>query len=316
MSDTENVIEPVLTEKGGSALDSLFKERDVIKEEGPIKSEEKPKSPEKEAEEPKKDENKVAPKKESNPKVVETENKGTQKKEELDEDEVRTVELDKLKKALNDSQKWGHSNNKRLKSVTKMIASLKEEGILTEDEFVKLNDLLIQDAPEPEIEQVEESKDPFVNLIQKANTRIKDLEEISDDPLFKNKAAVFELYIQNCTEEERENILDELEELKDTPLKLAKKMYSIAESFYNEFYKDLDSAGGIKGFVSQKNSEIQRLQKKVDKLEKKLLEYNDHDKPVSRIDELVDAEVEGVTQQKPKAILDQLFKERDHVKKG
>jgi DNA repair exonuclease SbcCD ATPase subunit len=315
MSSTENVDKQVLNEKSGSALDSLFKERDTVKAEGPIKKDEELKVDKKEVKEPKLDDDKESSKNTLKSKTSEIENKVHEKKEDLDEDEVKGVEVEKLKKALNDSQKWGHSNNKRLKSVTKMISSLKEDGAITEDEFTKLNDLLRSDAPEPEIEILEESKDPFVNLIQKANTRISDLEDISDDPLFKNKAAAFLELLKNSSDDEKEDILDQLEEFKDNPLKLAKKMYGMAENFYNEFYKDLDASGGIKGFVSQKNSEIQRLQKKIDKLERKLLEYNDYDKPTSRIDELVDSEVAGVTTNKPKDTLDQLFKERDHIKR-
>src|SRR5215203_7206139 len=113
MSTTEQAVVEKLPESNAapenvSALDSLFEERDAIKTSEPVeksvKKEEKS-SPEKKAN---RDEPSLEKKEKSEEKtkVVKTEFVDG---EDGDEDS-RTVEVEKLKKALNDSQKWGHTN--------------------------------------------------------------------------------------------------------------------------------------------------------------------------------------------------------------
>lgn len=320
MSVSQENIEPLaeLEAQEPSVLDDMFKERDGRNTEivEPEKEEEKAKQHKKEAkvgkeasEEETKE--KIKDKKPVEPKKEETENK-TAKKVEPDEDDLRDLEVEKLRKALNDSQKWGHSNNKRLKGTLKMINSLKEEGSLTEDEFSKLNDLLHSDSIEEESVS-EISNNPIVNLSNIANKRIGDLQELyGHDPLFNKKVAAFDSYVRDASEQEIDEILEELEDLKGSPLKLAKKMFDMGENFYNDIYSGLEKSGGLRAFIEEKNSEISRMKKKIDKLETKLLQSNDYDeKPTQKIDELSDVMTDDVTTYKPNDVLGQTMAERD-----
>jgi hypothetical protein len=271
-----------------SALDDLFKERDSVKSDNYSKGEDEPLK--KEASDPKK-----------------------QKEQKTD---IEKPELEKLKKALNDSQKWGHTNNRRLKNVEKIIKSLKEREVLNDDEFSELSNLLTSDVGDEIPESVKPVKNPLDNLTQIANKKLDDLREIcEEDELFDKKIASFDHYVGSCSKEEIEDLVDDLEKLKDTPLKLAKKMLSIGEAFYNDIGKDIDNAGGVKGLLSTKNAELEKMQKKIDKLEKKLAEYDDYDKPTYKVDEISDVkEHEGLTDSKPNDTLSQLFNERDRIK--
>ncbi len=293
-----------------SILDDLEDERNnkfkPKKEEKPLektspepKTEKEPKSVEPKAKIDKKEKSDEAAK------------KAPSKDDDDDEEDPRTIETEKLKKALNDSQKWGHTNNRRLKNAVKMINSLKDAGALADDDFSKLHDLLHSDADDEPLQNATLNETPISNLLQIANQRVIDLEEIYDhDPLFRKKLSAFDFLIQNSSEEEIEDIADELDEFKNNPLKLVKKMYMMGESYYNEVYKDLDEAGGLKQFITEKNEEIKKLRKKVDKLEKKHLESSDYDESTNyRIDELGDTD--KVTKQKPGSALDQLEEEKE-----
>ena len=300
-----------------SVFDELLKERDLPKKDSDEEKQEikKVKELKKEVKtEENSADDEIKPKEKAvDPKGAE--NKAV-KKEELDEDDIHTVEMEKLKKALNDSQKWGHSNNKRLKSTLKMISSLKEEGSLTEDEFSKLNDLLHSDSVEEEpISEI--SNNPMVNLAQIANTRLEDLKELyGHDPLFNKKINAFDSYTRDASEQEIDEILDELEELKKSPLKLAKKMFDMGENFYNDIYSGLEKSGGLKAFIEEKNSEIIKMKKKIDKLETKLLQSNDYDSnPTMKIDELSDIVTDDVTTHKPNDVFGQILKERDRKRR-
>ena len=72
----------------------------------------------------------------------------------------------------------------------------------------------------------------------------------------------------------------------DNPLALAKKMLSIGQT-YETSYRDMKDAGGIQGMIAKKDQNIDNLRKNIDKLTKKLAQYEDYDKPRYRIDDHV-----------------------------
>lgn len=305
------------------SLGELFKDRVKDRESRKLEEQTKEEIPEKSEKEvlkikKSKDSKPSEDKEDSKRSIVEPEVKVSDKKEpeaKVDDDEDRELEVGKLRKALNDSQKWGHTNNKRLKSVVKIVGALKEQGILTEDEFTNLNELLNSDSAEEEAEIVNVNISPMAKLVKIANNRLEDLRELyEDDPLFNKKIAAFDLCINNSSDQEIDDIYDDLETFESTPLKLVKRMYQIGERYYNEGFNEIDKAGGLKNFLFEKNTELKRLQKKIDKLESKLLEYNDHDKPTYKIDELGDTLHENVSTDKPGDVLGSLFKERDRKK--
>ena len=322
MSDIDNVevgksFNAGIEQPEVSSLDEIFKERDAKKpdldmDENPTKPpiKEKP-----EVKEPKvikpiddaEEESIKAPeKKEPEKKAVETND---------DQEDEREAEMAKLKKALNDSQKWGHTNNKRLKSVVKIIDSLKDQGILNDDEFSSLSGLLTSDSEPPELEEAKAINNPLDRFINAANKRLGDLREVFDeDPLFDKKVAAFDFFVNHASEQEKDELVEELESFDPNSLKLAKKLFQIGEKYYEENYKELDEAGGLKELVTVKNTEIKRMQRKIDKLEKELSRYNDYDKPTSRIDELGDTP-EGVSTDEPGDVLGSLIKQRDGSKK-
>ena len=139
-------------------------------------------------------------------------------------------------------------------------------------------------------------------------------EVFDEDPLFDKKVAAFDFFVNHASEQEKDELVEELESFDPNSLKLAKKMFQIGEKYYEENYKELDEAGGLKELVTVKNTEIKRMQRKIDKLEKELSRYNDYDKPTSRIDELGDTP-EGVSTDEPGDVLGSLIKQRDGSKK-
>ncbi len=315
--EVENV---VAEEVKVSSLDELFTERNLPKsdedlKEGPIKAIEKEKIEPKTSkidknidnkddlkENSKKDENKAADKK-----VIES--------KDVDEDE-RDIEVGKLRKALNDSQKWGHTNSKRLKSVVKIIGSLKEQGILNEDEFTNLNSLLSSDSEEPDVEIEKTNANPLDRFINSATKRVDDLREFyEDDVLFDKKLDAFNFFMKHSSEKEQDDLLEELESYDPNSLKLAKRLFKIGEKYYEENYRELDEAGGLKELVTVKNTEIKKMQRKIDKLERELLQYNDYDPSTMKIDELGDTPMENLSTDKPGDVLGSLIKERDHKKR-
>jgi hypothetical protein len=315
----ENAVQPEAVKNSSSVLDDLFKDRDnkkpepEIKQEDPVSTEKKVK----EVSEPNKTKENKQSETKSDPAIEKKEDIKKPQSEDEDEDDPKDREIEKLKKALNDNQKWGHTNNKRLKSVAKKINSMKESGVITESEFSELNEMLQSDQEE-EPEKIETTSNaPLGKFMKIANNKVADLAEIYDPdniPLFNKKIGAFDKFVFEATPEELDDLEEEFEKLQDNPLRLAKRMYQIGEKFYNDHLKEIEEAGGMKEIIAKKNAELEKKQKKIDKLEKELLQYADYDKKSTyKIDEL--GETEGVkSTDKPGDVLGSLFKERDRKK--
>ena len=299
-ADTNDLLSDIFGEDGENQTEDNKSESDHKKA-----KESKPSQEKKEAEKPKVE-----------PKAPYASKKPAESKAEADSDDSdddassKQSEVEKLKKNLSDSQKWGHTNNRRLKKVSKLVESLKESGVLSENEFNDLHEQLNSDPEEEErIENI--TRSPIDNLIRLAGDRIDDLREIyEDDELFDKKADSFTSYYNNLSKDDKEDLIEEFDKIRDNKLRLAKRMYQLGTKYYEEELKEVEEAGGFKQLLGKKNSQLENLQKKLDKLTKKLLQYEDNGNPTYNIEESGDTS-NLVKSKSYDTVVEEIFGERD-----
>jgi hypothetical protein len=216
------------------------------------------------------------------------------------------AELEKNRKIIADTKRYGSQNAQRLKNAMKQAKSLVESGTLSEEEAKSLIASLESDGEE-ETEQYSYDT-PFSKILKVANTQLENLRKYSDDDLLDEKIKAFDYFLNMSAPDAVKSVLEELNELTDEPLKLTKKMLSIGKTYYDESYKDIAAAGGFHEFLIKKNEEIAKLNKSIDKLNKKLAQYEDYDQPGYRIREIGDSE--NVSSEKRDAV-SEAFAERD-----
>jgi uncharacterized protein YukE len=234
----------------------------------------------------------------------------TPKEEEGDDSspELETLkgELDKTRKSLSENQKYGRQNAQKVKNALKVAQTLVSEGALTTEEARGLLETL--QSEEDDIEEYHKGDShPFAPIFRIANKELENIRKYTDDPLLQDKVDAFDYFLSVSSPEDIKEALKELIDLTSDPVKLTKKMLSIGQKAYEESYKEIKEAGGYKNVLSQKNQDVEKLQKKIDKLEKKLSHYEDFDKPRYRMDEM--GESDGGTS--PKDTISALFDERD-----
>lgn len=217
---------------------------------------------------------------EAKEKVIEAEDKGTSVEDEPDELDKLKKELEKKVKALSDTQKWGNKNSQKAKNALKIAQKMIEDGFLTSDEADPLLKILTHDATEEaeELEIREKSSTPLENIYRIANQELGNIRKYTEDEALDKKVVAFDMFIKYSQPQDIKEALEQLEALRDDPVKLTKEMLAIGQKFYEETYKHFEDAGGIKGFSQAQRQKIETLQKKIDKLEKKLQEYEDYDK--------------------------------------
>jgi len=303
------------TEKSVDTISALFDERDRPKSEEPEnkKALETP-----ESKKAKDSGNAPEEKKEQADSQTSPQKETTQSSETEDDDddmspsELNTLkeELQKTQKRLSENQQYGRQNAQKVKNALKITRTMVSEGLLTDEEAKGLMDTLQWEGEEGE-EYHKGDAHPFAPIFKMANTELENIRKYTDDAFLQDKVDAFDYFLSVSSKEEIEAALEELTELMDNPVKLTKKMLSMGQKAYEESYKEIKEAGGFKHYLSNKNQEVEKLRKKIDKLEKKLAQYEDFDKPRYRMDETGDGEDGKPAQDTITA----LFAERDQVKR-
>ena len=223
-------------------------------------------------------------------------------------------ELLKNRKVITDTQKFGHQNARKLKNALKITQELIESGSLSQSEAQSLVESLENSSGEAatELEGYPYNSHPFGKILKIANAELVNLRKYSDDELLDDKIKAFDYFLSVAPQEDIAESFEVLNDLIEDPVKLAKQMLNIGKRYYDESYKDIASSGGIAQYIKSKQEEIEKLNKSIDKLTKKLAQYEDFDKPRYRIAEMgngVDG-ADGV-----KDTITALFEERDRVRR-
>ena len=219
-------------------------------------------------------------------------------------------DLAKTQKRLTENQQYGRQNAQRLKNALRITQDLVAEGSLSEDEALRLRDSLEHDSQEDLSfqEKSDRASHPFSRFFKVANIELENIRKYTGDTLLDEKIKAFDYYLSTASLEEREQLLEEFEDLKDQPLELTRKMLTLGQKVYEESYRDIQEAGGFKGYIAKKQAEITTLTKTVEKLTKKLLQYEDYDMPKYGL-----AEMGSSQERKPAGLdsVDQVFALRD-----
>ena len=218
-------------------------------------------------------------------KLKEPKTQETHKREDATQ-EIQTLkeELEKTHKRLAENQNYGRQNAQRLKTALKVTREFVEEGSLSEEEAAKLLGSLESGDTEEDVSVPHNH--PFGKVLTLANKELENIRKYTDDDRIDDKVGAFDYFLLVSSPEEREQALEDLTDLMDNPLALAKKMLSIGQT-YETSYRDMKDAGGIQGMIAKKDQNIDNLRKNIDKLTKKLAQYEDYDKPRYRIDDHV-----------------------------
>ena len=219
-------------------------------------------------------------------------------------------ELEKTHKRLVENQQYGRQNAQRLKNALKLTKAFVEEGSLSEEEAIKLMGSLEHDD---EADAYSHPTHPFAKVLATANKELDNIRKYTDDEGLDDKVAAFDYFLMVSSPEEREQALENLTDLMDNPLTLAKKMLSIGQD-HAPYYRDMKEAGSLHGLITKKDQDILNLRKNLDKLTKKLAQFEDYDKPRYRLDDHV-GEMSGLEEDAlPKDTISSLFHHRDAIR--
>jgi len=221
-------------------------------------------------------------------------------------------ETEKVKKELESTKRWGHANSQKLKRALVQTKAFIENGDLSEEEGDRLLDILQSSVASGDEESNlgdDKNPNPFVKIFKIANSELENIRKYTDDPLLQEKINAFDYFIAvMASSSEREELLEAFNELIDQPIHLTKKLLNIGKTVYEESYRDIQEAGGLKSYLVKKDAQIEKLTKTIDKLSKKLSQYEDYDRPTYGLSEMGSSEEKS---HPPIDTITGLFAERD-----
>ena len=215
-------------------------------------------------------------------------------------------ELTKTQKRLVENQQYGRQNAQRLKNALKLAKEFVEEGSLSEEEAAKLIGTLDSDLEE---DLSSYASHPFGKVLAIANQELENIRKYTDDASLDDKIRAFDYFLMVASKEEQEQALEDLTDMKDNPLKLAKAMLERGQR-YQTSYQEMKAAGSLYELLNKKDQTLLDLRKTLDKLTKKLAQYEDYDKPRYRLDEMGESE-ETASQDS----ISSLFNDRDRIRR-
>ena len=229
-------------------------------------------------------------------------------KEPQEDSDLRKLreELEKTRKDLQTNRSYGRQNSQKVKTALKAVQNLIEEGSLSEEEAQGLlSSLQIDQEREEETPLL--PAHPFAPIFKTVGAELEHLRKYTEDEALEDKLTAFEYLIGTAPAEETEEILETLMDLIEEPVKLTREVIAIGTEAYENFYKEIRNAGGTVKYIDSLKKNQESLQKKIDKLTKKLSQYEDYDRPHYRISEM------GETENDPhdKDTIGTLFEERD-----
>lgn len=227
-------------------------------------------------------------------------------------------ELENAQKRLEDNQNYSRTLRQNRDSALSFVNKLLDEGDLPEEQANQLISILKSNiSKEPEGLSASDKKEnishPFQKFFDIANHEVMQIYlDVTEDDNYRDKINAFDAYMTDASQEELEELYKDLGNLEKKPISLLKKMLSVGQDYLDEGYSDYQKAGGFRKYSSIKKDEIEVLQNKVDKLSKKLAQYESYDKPTYSLEEASESTNKN---QKSDDILTQIFNERDAVRR-
>jgi len=199
-------------------------------------------------------------------------------------------EMEVLKKRYEDNRNYAKDSQRRLSEVKKTISKLEEDVTIDSAtaqmllKAIESGHLNVPDDLKSKAEGVERKEEDRGFFAPLLDTITKDVWEqyleVTEDKDYQEKTTAFDRLVAESSVEEQKEIFAKVIESGKTPIKILKSMLSIGDEFLKNGFSDYLQAGGLKKYTSSWQEKNNKLQQEIDKMKKKLLEYESNiDKP-------------------------------------
>jgi len=195
-------------------------------------------------------------------------------------EEDQETKYKKMEKMAYDNHRLARHERQKTTDTIKLMEELVESGDLDEETLEKLSSTLKKEFSDKSVEAfannvVVENPHPLHKYKSMLNEDIfRTYVDVSEDAEAEKKLRAFDVYLNEASDQEIDNLEEELSKV-STPMGVLKKILSIGGNFLNDGFNEFYNYGGFREFLKSKNDLENKMQKDIDKLTKKLLRYEE-----------------------------------------
>lgn len=177
-------------------------------------------------------------------------------------------EIEKLQKTLKDTQRSFHEDRKKLAAYKRAVEQMKEDLIISDDEAATL---LNHTQFEGELEPVDREESRLIKYFRVFDNELEIMKKYTKEPeVIDQNIFAFQHLVHSVTHEEREDILDELSQYNDNPIKMTQHMLDIGREYDEKIFNHIREAGSLSNLITKFQEEKEELQKKLDNARNKI----------------------------------------------
>jgi uncharacterized coiled-coil DUF342 family protein len=215
---------------------------------------------------------KTKPIQEEAPTIAPPNNESIPKPEEKMQDEEKAkrvdwkAEAEKEAKKYNETRKWGKEANEKLSTYKRKLNEYKELGLLDDD---AISDLLDATATRDEPDSILPLKEKLAKTWDVEIENIRKYGESENIDLYEDSLMHL---LSVSSQDEIDDMFEDIKHLiEEDPVLFVKKSLELGKDYYEDIYKDYSEAGNLKTFKDKYEQKLTDSQKKIDKLEKEIL---------------------------------------------
>jgi|GEM_PF-3326531 len=181
------------------------------------------------------------------------------------------LELEKAQKAAKEHKRMAHAAGSKLGRLKKEVSErLVTSGDLDQEEvaslFRDIDERMGTSSAEEEDESGSGANTFYADILKKVAKELPTVKKYTKDEKLQNKLNAFIFFADHGSDKEKEELAYELDELRDDPAELTRRVLEIGEFHRDEYFGEIEEAGGLPSYVKKNREEKKRLQKTIDKL--------------------------------------------------
>lgn len=114
----------------------------------------------------------------------------------------------------------------------------------------------------------------YAEILKKVAKELPTVKKYTKDDKLQNKLNAFIFFADHGSDQEKEDLAYELNELRDDPAELTRRVLEIGEFHRDDYFGEIEDAGGLPSYIKKNREEKKKLQKTIDKLKDSMSIYD------------------------------------------
>jgi hypothetical protein len=189
------------------------------------------------------------------------------------------LELEKSQKIAKEHKRLAHQAGSKFGRLKKELGErLTSAGDFSQDEveglFKAIEETVGTSSVDEEDDDSQMANTFYGDILKKVAKELPTVKKYTKDEKLQNKLNAFIFFADHGSDQEKEDLAYELNELRDDPAELTRRVLEIGEFHRDDYFGEIEDAGGLPSYIKKNREEKKKLQKTIDKLKDSMSIYD------------------------------------------